>query len=243
MFLCVFQRKLFVSQRSASAFHFFDSCYLREAQFDSCDFTGCRFVATNLHGASFSDCRFDYATFERTIVDPAIIETECPSYENLRLRFARTLRMNYQQLGDSSAVNRAMKIELEATKTHLYNAWASEKPYYREKYQGFSRLKSFNQWLLFLLNDFVWGNGESIRRLISLVFVLLICMTAFDIYSFGDPAMVKSYKDAFLRSVEVFMGVSVPPEYSKPYVAFITLVRLITVGFLLSLIIKRFNRR
>jgi uncharacterized protein YjbI with pentapeptide repeats len=87
----------------------FDACYLRDAKFDSCDFTGCRFVATNLNGAKFSGCRFEYATFERTMVDPAILDTECPSRENLRVRFARTLRMNYQQLGEAAAVNKAMK--------------------------------------------------------------------------------------------------------------------------------------
>jgi uncharacterized protein YjbI with pentapeptide repeats len=74
----------------------FDTCYLRDCSFDSCDFTGCRFVATNLTGSSFAGCRFDYVNFERTFVDDDILNTGCPGFENLRMRFARTLRMNYQ---------------------------------------------------------------------------------------------------------------------------------------------------
>jgi uncharacterized protein YjbI with pentapeptide repeats len=84
----------------------FDACYLRACNFDSCDFTGCRFVGTNLHGSKFSGCKFDYATFERTLIDSAILDTECPGLENLKSRFARTLRTNFQQLGDATAVNR-----------------------------------------------------------------------------------------------------------------------------------------
>jgi uncharacterized protein YjbI with pentapeptide repeats len=80
----------------------FDTCYLRNCKFDSCDFRGCRFVATSLHGSKFSGCKFEYSTFERTLVDDDILDTECPGPDNLKMRFARTLRMNYQQLGDAS---------------------------------------------------------------------------------------------------------------------------------------------
>jgi uncharacterized protein YjbI with pentapeptide repeats len=97
----------------------FDSCYIRNCRFDSCDFTGCRFVGTNLYGSSFSGCKFDYAIFERTIVDTDILLNNAPAFENLKLRFSRTLRMNYQQLGDASSVSMAIKLELEATRVHL----------------------------------------------------------------------------------------------------------------------------
>jgi hypothetical protein len=221
----------------------FDACYFRDAKFDSCDFTGCRFVATNLHGAKFLGCRFEYASFERTLVDPAILDTECPSLENLRIRFARSLRMNYQQLGDAVAVNKAMKVELEATETHLFKSWASEEEYYRRKYVGLLWWSAVYRWALFRLGDFVWGNGESALRLLRFVLLILICMTVYDVFSFGDAHQVGSYGIAFLRSGEVFMGVPAPAEYLKPYVAAVTLIRLIAIGFLLSIIIKKFNRR
>src|SRR2546423_6076656 len=79
----------------------FDSCYLRNCYFDTCDFTGCRFDRSNLHGSSFSGCKFDYVNFERTLADNDILDVGCPGPENLKMRFARTLRMNYQQLGDA----------------------------------------------------------------------------------------------------------------------------------------------
>jgi uncharacterized protein YjbI with pentapeptide repeats len=72
----------------------FDMCYLRNCRFDSCNFTGCRFVGTILNGSTFSGCKFDYAIFEKTTIHSDVLETECPSSENLKKRFARTLRMS-----------------------------------------------------------------------------------------------------------------------------------------------------
>lgn len=221
----------------------FDACYLRDAKFDSCDFTGCRFVSTNFHGAKFSGCNFEYATFERTIIDSSILDTEYPKQDNLRARFARTMRMNFQQIGDAAAVNKAMKIELEATGNHLKKSIISGEEYYRNKYRGILLFRSVFEFFLFVVGDFVWGNGESLRRLLRCVLIIIISMTTFDVFKFGDPRLIADYLVAFTRSFEVFMGVPAPSEYPKLYVAMVTLVRLVAVGFLLSIIIKKFNRR
>ena len=103
----------------------FDGCNMRDCVFDSCNFTGCRFVSTNLYGSTFSGCMFDYATFERTTIDSHVLDSECPPFENLKIRFARTLRVNYQQLGDAGAVNKAICVELRAAELHLRKAWQS----------------------------------------------------------------------------------------------------------------------
>src|SRR5450432_1346443 len=81
----------------------FDTCYLRSCTFDSCDFTGCRFSGTNLEGSSFAGCKFAYSFFEKTVIDNDILDVGCPGEENLKMKFARTLRMNYQQLGDAKS--------------------------------------------------------------------------------------------------------------------------------------------
>lgn len=221
----------------------FDACYLRDCRFDSCDFTGCRFVGTNLHGSKFSGCRFDYAIFERTAVDAAILDTECPGFENLKARFARTLRTNYQQLGDAVAANAAMKVELQATEVHLHKAWRSNEAYYRKKYSGWRRIQSFSEWLGFKALDFIWGNGESALKLCRSALIILAVMAFFDVFKFGDAQRVDSYAKAIPTALEVFLGVLSPDHYAKWYLATIAFVRLIAVGFFLSILIKRFNRR
>jgi len=139
----------------------FDTCYLRQCTFDGCDFTGCRFLGTSLYGSKFSGCRFDYATFERTVVASDLLNICCPAPENLKMKFARSLRVNYQQLGDVQAANMAIHVELDATKEHLWKAWRSNDWYYRQKYRNWKRFKVFFEWLGFKLLDWIWGNGES----------------------------------------------------------------------------------
>ena len=127
----------------------FDSCYIRKCVFDSCNFTGCRFIGSNLGGSVFLGCTFDYATFERTAIDNDILSGGCPGHENLKMRFARSLRMNYQQLGDAKSVNKAITVELQATEAHLHKAWRSPESYYRNKYSGYKRIQVFSEWTAF----------------------------------------------------------------------------------------------
>jgi len=221
----------------------FDACYLRDCVFDSCDFTGCRFLATSLHGSKFSGCKFDYAIFERTIVESDILDTECPGPDNLKMRFARTLRMNYQQLGDATAANKAINIELEASKVHKRKTWKSNESYYRKKYSGLKRIKAFGDWLSFMALDFIWGNGESALKLLRAMGLAILIISVIDVIGFRDPSRVDSYLHALVLAPQIFLGAVSPSNYSGLYITSIIFVRLIGFGFLISIIIKRFNRR
>lgn len=224
-------------------YSFFEHSYLRDCYFDSCDFVGCRFTNTNLAGSKFSGCKFDYASFEKTLVEPAILETECPGFENLKLRFARTLRTNFQQLGDANAANKAMNVELNATATHLKKAAWSNEAYYRKHYVGWTRIKTIFDWMVFNALDFTWGNGENVWRLFRFVVLVLAFMAVGDTIYCGDPGKISSYWTSLTKSFAVFFGAWVPPEYPRFYLAVIICMRLVLVGFFLSIIIKRFNRR
>jgi hypothetical protein len=87
------------------------------------------------------------------------------------------------------------------------------------------------------------GNGENPARLIRFVLIVLAVMALVDVVADGDPSKVQSYFASFFRALSIFFGTLTPDDYSKAYLALITLVRLVTVGFLLSIIIKRFSRR
>jgi len=221
----------------------FDSCYFRKCVFDSCDFTGCRFVGTNLVGSSFTGCKFDYASFERTQVENEILDTQCPAYENLKIRFARSLRVNYQQIGDSISANKAIEVELAATEIHLHKAWSSNESYYRKKYNGVGRIRVYFQWLNFKVLDFVWGNGESTLKLVRSLVYAFVAMTIIDVSLYRDTTQVSSYFSALAETPQIFLGTIVPAHYAKPYLTIISLLRLISFGFFMSIIIKRFNRR
>lgn len=221
----------------------FDAAYIRKCSFQDCDFTGCRFLNCNLIGSSFSGCKFDYATFDKTYIDNDILESGCPGPDNLRLKFARSLRLNYQQVGDSKSANKAIAIELQATGEHLHKAWKSKESYYRKKYKRFDRFKMFGEWVEFKALDLIWGNGESALKLCRAVIVILCIIALHHVLDYGDPKLLSSYFDALVMSPQIFLGILHPPQYSASFLTIVILVRLIMFGFFMSIIIKRFNRR
>lgn len=221
----------------------FDSCYLRDCTFNSCDFTGCRFVSTNFHGSTFYGCTFDYAMFERTQIDEKILSSECPTRENIKARFARNLRMNYQQLGDASSVNKAMSVELQATETHLRKAWSSQESYYLKKYQSWRRAGALAEWISFKVLDVLWGNGESIAKLIRTIVTLLSCIALYSVLKFGNADSVHGYWRAMIEAPQVFLGTRVPPQMSHSALTVILASRLLVFGALVSIVVKRYSRR
>ena len=116
--------------------------------------------------------------------------------------------------------------------------------YYRSHHPGaFLRILAFLEWLKFKVLDFIWGNGENLFRLIRFVFIVLVLMALIDVVIEGDPARIQSYVVSFIRSFAIFFGTLTPDDYGKDYLALITCARLVTVGFFLSIIIKKFSRR
>lgn len=234
----------------------FESSYLRKCTFDSCDFTGCKFIGTNFSGTIFIGCKFDYTIFEKTIIDDDILDNCCPAQENLKLKFARTLRTNFQQLGDSKSVNKAIRIELDATKEHLYKSWHSDDKswhsdelYYRKECQYFSFkwFKFFFEWLNFLFWELIWGNGEDVCKLIITVLLFFCGMGIVDIFINQNQYLASNSLDFIwqipVRIPAIFFATLSPSNYPLWYTTLIFFIRLVFFSLFTSVIVKRLNRR
>ncbi|NCE91525.1 pentapeptide repeat-containing protein [Pseudomonas sp. L13] len=221
----------------------FDGCYFNNCSFDSCDFTGCRFIGCNLHQSSFAGCKFDYAVFERCQIDDDILEREAPREENLQMRFARSLRMNFQQIGDAKAVNRAISLELEATSSYLRKSWSSSESYYRTKYKGWKKVPQFFKWLEFKILDVIWGNGENTLKLLRAIIAVHVGIAAYDTIAFGSPWDIRDYVASFIASPGVFFGIVSPHAYPVWFSSGVAATRLLGFAFLTAILVKRFGRR
>jgi hypothetical protein len=221
----------------------FDSCYLNNCVFDSCDFTGSRFIACNLHQSSFTGCKFEYVTFERCQIDDDILKSEAPSQENLKMRFARSLRMNFQQVGDARAVNRAIRLELEATSVYLKKSWSSSETYFARKYPGWKRLPQFLKWIEFKALDIVWGNGESTLKLLRAIVATHVAIAIYSTVVFSDPWDIRSYLSNFALAPGVFFGISNVYDYPVWVSGLVSACRLLSFAFLTAILVKRFGRR
>lgn len=221
----------------------FDGCYLRSCVFDSCDFTGCRFIGCNFHHSSFTGSRFNYATFERSQIESDILAEAAPLQENLRMRFARSLRMNFQQIGDANAVNQAITLELEATSQHLLESWFSESAYHRKKYPGFLRVRQFFAWVEFWLLHFMWGNGESIPKLLRTIVFVMFIISLYDAITLKSSPTVTDYWESLKMSPAIFLGTIPRAHHSLEATSAIVASRLIGFSLLTALLVKRFGRR
>ena len=219
----------------------FDTVYLRNCSFDGCDFTGCRFINSNLLGSSFRCCGFDYATFQYTRVDSDILTQNCTFYgENLKSYFARSLRSNYQQLGDIKSANQAMDVELATTKEHLYKKCFSSEKYYREKYSWLGRINGFRELMLFLFLERIWGNGENLIKLFR-AFIFCLIIIAILIYKFEDnPTISVAIVE---EALGVFFGIEEATNFPSWLSSTIVAVRLSLFGFFIAIMVKRFGGR
>lgn len=222
----------------------FDNCYLKNCVFDSCKFVGCKFIGCNFHLCSFTGCDFRFAIFERTQIDSDILDSEAPLEENLKMRFARSLRMNYQQIGDAEAVNKAIKIELNATAEYLHKSWSSKKSYYSKKYSGFKKIHQFFKWAKFWMMVFIWGNGESAIKLLRLICIIIFSISFLDILGHQPAYNIRDYLQVFKNSSAIFFGLNVPNTSYQPFIlALIAFIKLTLFALFTAILVKRFNRR
>lgn len=224
----------------------FDHNYIRGCSFENCDFTGAKFLNTNFQGTSFTTCDFKYAIFEKTIIDDDFIFSNLPKESNLRQKLLRSLRVNFQQLGDSTNVNKSIVFELDATAQYLWDAAFSNEKYYQDKYGGFKRrseaiikLINFSFW------DFIWGNGEKVWKIVRFLIIMLVIIVVYDVYVQDYPEGDSiSYAFQSLRnSFPVFFGVKTPDHFTPNFTAFIMFTRLFIFALFVSIMVKRLNRR
>lgn len=246
-FINTFFERLVAKEKKFSRCDFrycnFSDVYLRKCQFDDCDFTGARFSNSNLVGTTFRGCKFDYADFRSTFIENEILSNCCPDRENLKLKFARSLRTNYQTLGDAKSANKAMNVELAATEEHYRKSWKSNSQYYRRKYTGFKRVGSFLMWLDFKVWDFVWGNGESVFKLLRAVLLILGLIAVIDIIYKPEQISLLSVLHSVWHSWMIFLSVERPGYLGGAFIGLVFFLRLLMFALFISILVKRLSRR
>ena len=226
------------------SFSVFDACYFRDCIFKKCKFTGCRFVNTNFHGSSFDGCKFEYATFDKTDITCDILKNNCPGWVNLKRHFARSLRKNYESIGDKGAADKAFATELKATEEHLRKAWKSNESYYRTNFKWLARANAFFQWVGFWFTDIVFGNGQKVSRPIVAMGIALVAIAILHLFKSGSLSSPNTYLGAFfVQSPSVFFGICQPASYSASLLTMIYVVRLVVFGSFMTLIVRQFSRR
>jgi hypothetical protein len=216
------------------------NCYFRNCTFIRCDFTGTQIKDCNLKGSSFEACQFRYTSWEKTILDEDFLDRCLPPEENLARDLVRSLRVNFAQIGNYDAVNKAAAIEVALTGEHLYNAAYSRQGYYRSwpKYQGINRLRYVGQHLRWKALDLLWGNGESILRVLLSGAVAIGAAAALLV----NLTTNLQYLDALSLCFLTFWGLATQPNPLALTVA-LTMCRFVLFGLFMAIVVKRLSRR
>ena len=217
----------------------FANCYFRNCRFSKCNFTGATIKECNFRGSKFETCDFRYTSWEKTILDEHFLDICLPSEENLARDLARSLRVNFSQIGNYDAVNKAASIEVSLTGQHLYNAAYSRQSYYRSKYEGWSRISHALGHARWKALDLLWGNGESITRVaLSGLGVVMFAAIALMRY---HPQLV--FSDALWSAFSGFWGIQSDAKLPDSFAVTLTIVRFILFGLFMAILIKRLSRR
>ena len=153
------------------------------------------------------------------------------------LELARSLKSNYAQLGDADGVNAAIAAELQATRVHRHKAAWSKESYYRSKYTATKRVGAVFSHASFVLLDWLWGNGESIAKVLRAILTvqaLLILLLWFR----GQPI-----GSALLEAPQLSLGLGELRSTFPGLAALATLLRFFFLGLFISVIVRRFGRR
>lgn len=217
----------------------FSRCYFRNCRFIRCDFTGANIKESNLRGSQFEECNFRYTTWEKTYLDEHFLDTCLPSGENLARDLARSLRVNFSQIGNYEAVNKAASIEVSLTGQHLYNAAYSRQSYYRAKYKGWSRVIHAMDHARWKALDLLWGNGESIVR-VAVAGLVVVVVAAFSLTR-GDLQLL--FSDALWSTLSHFWGVHGGTKLPDFYAVALTVIRYVLLGLFMAILVKRLSRR
>lgn len=216
----------------------FTGCYFRNCRFIGCDFTGAFVKETNLRGSQFENCTFRYTAWEKSHLDDDFLDRCLPSEENLARDLVRSLRVNFSEIGNYEAVNRAASIEVRLTGQHLYKAAYSNESYYRSKYKGWERLSHAAQHARWKALDLLWGNGESIVRILISCFLAILTVSL--LYA-RDTKL--SLADAFTESIWQFWGKQYAQAMPPIYTLALTIAQFVAFGLFMAILVKRLSRR
>ncbi len=216
----------------------FLGCYFRNCRFIGCDFTGAFVKETNLRGSQFENCTFRYTAWEKSQLDDDFLDHCLPSEENLARDLVRSLRVNFAEIGNYEAVNRSASIEVRLTGQHLYKAAYSNESYYRSKYKGVDRLSHAAQHARWKALDLLWGNGESIIRI---VFCCLFAILVISILYARDANV--SLAAALTESVWQFWGKQYAEAMPPIYTLALTITQFVAFGLFMAILVKRLSRR
>lgn len=232
----------------------FENCYFRNAEFHGVDLTGSKFINCNLEKTKFRICTFRYVEFSNCKLNLDEILGNLPAEPNLKIGFLKQLYINMNSSADRKVCDKLSLLILDEEKQDLKNKFKAKNSYYKNL-QTLDRLESLLKYILNSINDFVWGYGIKIGRLIRfailtiILFGLIIFISDAKYFNTIDNNellklnMYESIFSSYVNFMSVGMGYYIPANITaKVLFGIENAFGLIFVGCLVAALYRRISK-
>jgi hypothetical protein len=213
----------------------------------------------NFRNAQLSKCDFRYSTFRGTLISAEQVIGNQPEWPSARVELMQTHRVNAVSIGDDAAIKLYAREEMLAKREDYRRARQRRESHYAEKYKG-----ALN-WLKVRWNSFwlwvdwtVWGHGEYPLKLLRSTVLLLLLLTFFvlvDAQCFASGQTIEAIAANTYTSLKLSISAYLGTPYVQTYIAqlpaavgwvpitLFALLRYVTLGLFVSLLIRRLAKR
>jgi hypothetical protein len=233
----------------------FIDCYFKNTYMENVSLVGSKFVNCTFDSITLIACDFRYSTFENCYIDfkdmfPNL--PNLPSYHNVRWKMCTNLALECLKAGNSENYKQYFYEEKKSSEKHYWEMFRKKEWYYRNKYGAWDSFIGLLKYVTSKINKLIWGYGENIWHLISMmlvtisIFTLLLNKTNF--YENGNIISQKlKFGESLYISVCNFFtidsGYTTTDTYSRILTAFEGFLGLILMGFFVAALFRFINRR
>lgn len=171
----------------------FIDCYFRRANLSNCRFTGSRFIECNFSHMTVKSCDFKYTVFRGSQIAYSEMEYSLPTEPNLREELTRNLAIESSKSGLSQEAKSYRMAEIKAHEENLVAAFLGKSQWYKDHFDSIARIKAFFNWLMSLINRWLWGYGENAWVLVRNLFLLSVLVFP-GLFYFKKDELIKTYE-------------------------------------------------
>ena len=188
----------------------FEGCYFRNTEIRESNFPACRFIDSEFVKPIIVESDFGYVRFIRSAIPYDSLESSLPGRANVCYDLTAALAIQAALLGRDADARRYRLKSIEKREEALWRGVRWSDDYARSHYPtDFQRVGALTTLVISKLNGFLWGYGESMRRLLINLLVLsavlcplLLLLVEDNLHKSGSV----SVGDAWLLSLSSIMN-------------------------------------
>lgn len=230
----------------------FVNCYFKNTEFWNVDFTGSRFIDCNFDGAKIQHSDFIYCKFCGCFIEYETMLNNLPNEYNLREKLCRNLSLESLNAGYDKDYKKYFYEMKKAGEIDNFETFRlNPKHYYKQKSIS-EKIIAFFEFCFSKFNKFIWGYGENIFRLFTML-IIIIVLFAFLFYSnftillydnkIAEITILNAFFISIMNLCTTSAGFYAGNNFTEILFMIENVIGVLFLGLFVSVITKNINRR